>query len=1114
MMRWLYFHVCFFITVNLFAKDKPSVVVLLGESEYGTDQSLPHFFNQTLATDFDIHYLKIQGQERDHFEDIELLDTADLLVLSVWRLALKAEQLQRIKEYCQKGKPILALRTSTHGFCLRPGQTAPASTEQWPDFDQTILGCQYDGHYGSDLMTDVNLEENPESVKWLKGMKPFACRSWLYKVQPLNEDVTVWLSGTSGLSQRHAVAWTRKTKEGSNVFCTTLGHQEDFMVPEFQSLLHKSVYWCLNEPVPKKNIDYKYFDDAIEAKVPYTTTTLDARQKSDAIVKDNLTSRALWIRAGLNFHVAFDTDLLRYALVWQGEGVTPAGMARGSYTISKKNIKADPGEKKLPKPIGETMLALPLIAGLELETSKWLDPRQKIGDPNQLSHGPLPEQWGRWEGMYLTESTPVLSYTIEGNKIYETWSAKKIGAVEVLVRHISIPELDKTCFIHLSQFNKLVHGQSEQWLTLLTEANRSLTLQWISEHPVSFNIDQQKLDLVIEKGKNINLDIVHSFSEVKELERLRLKLETFPVLKEPKTLWPEIVKVRSNRDSEDGSDLLKEDIPLPLLNRDRRNIRPADVAFFSDGRAAIVTFDGDVWICTEVGAREFTWKRFAAGLHEPQGIAIRNDQIYVFDRSGLVRLNDRDLNGEADFYENFCNLPIQTSETREFAMALETLPAGGFVISKGGQRSQTFNPHAGAILSIAENGRSMAMIADGFREPYIGTDAETGEIFSSDQQGNWIPTTPFHAVKTGGHYGFVPPLKSSVEKPFEATTLAIPHQVCQSGSGTLKVHSEKMGALNKRVLYGGYTKPVLGVIDYDSAFPNRNVYRPLNEKFDFPLLKIAQHPKDGLVYLTGFQIWGSAAKRVGGFCRIKPSKSMKLPMKTELFQQGFWLEFNEPIDPTSVLKPKLKLESWNYLRSSKYGSGYYNLNGEVGKDSMGYSSVTLSNDQKSIFIAIPKLTPCMQMSLEFELKSVKNVELKANGYVSVNNLVPFDDREKKFPSIDFNANAQAVLVESDLEISSDFGKATVARMGCINCHSQSREQEGKFGPPWLGLYQSHRKMKDGKMVLADEAYLKESILSPLAKTVAGFEPNMPSYAGILNQVEIESIILYLKAMKE
>jgi glucose/arabinose dehydrogenase len=80
-----------------------------------------------------------------------------------------------------------------------------------------------------------------------------------------------------------------------------------------------------------------------------------------------------------------------------------------------------------------------------------------------------------------------------------------------------------------------------------------------------------------------------------------------------------------------------DDIPLPLDNPWRRNVRLCDVAFFKDGAAAGVTIDGDVWMIRGLGEElgEVRWKRFASGLHEPASLAIRDEQLYVFDRNGI-----------------------------------------------------------------------------------------------------------------------------------------------------------------------------------------------------------------------------------------------------------------------------------------------------------------------------------------------------------------------------------------------------------------------------------------------------------------------------------------------
>jgi cytochrome c oxidase subunit 2 len=90
------------------------------------------------------------------------------------------------------------------------------------------------------------------------------------------------------------------------------------------------------------------------------------------------------------------------------------------------------------------------------------------------------------------------------------------------------------------------------------------------------------------------------------------------------------------------------------------------------------------------------------------------------------------------------------------------------------------------------------------------------------------------------------------------------------------------------------------------------------------------------------------------------------------------------------------------------------------------------------------------------------------------------------------------------------GKLLTVRNGCIGCHSVDGAK--MTGPTWLGLYGAGVDLSDGSVVVADDAYLAESILDPKAKEVAGFAPTvMPPFA--LSETEIANIIAYLKTLK-
>jgi hypothetical protein len=77
----------------------------------------------------------------------------------------------------------------------------------------------------------------------------------------------------------------------------------------------------------------------------------------------------------------------------------------------------------------------------------------------------------------------------------------------------------------------------------------------------------------------------------------------------------------------------------------------------------------------------------------------------------------------------------------------------------------------------------------------------------------------------------------------------------------------------------------------------------------------------------------------------------------------------------------------------------------------------------------------------------------------------------------------------------------------------------RSGPPWKGLYGTSRTVFVGgqaRKVTADEVYLRESILDPTAKVAGGFEKGeyaMASFAGVLTDSQIDSLILYIKGLK-
>lgn len=93
----------------------------------------------------------------------------------------------------------------------------------------------------------------------------------------------------------------------------------------------------------------------------------------------------------------------------------------------------------------------------------------------------------------------------------------------------------------------------------------------------------------------------------------------------------------------------------------------------------------------------------------------------------------------------------------------------------------------------------------------------------------------------------------------------------------------------------------------------------------------------------------------------------------------------------------------------------------------------------------------------------------------------------------------------------ELGEQLVTRNACDTCHSSDGTQ--LQGPTFQGLWMAEREMEDGEIVTADENYIRESILEPNARITAGYQPVMPSYAGTLNDRQIDAIIEYIKTLE-
>jgi cytochrome c551/c552 len=875
--------------------------------------------------------------------------------------------------------------------------------------------------------------------------------------------------------------------------------------------------------------------DFVEKDFPFFSTVLDCRELGEGFAKDNLTPRGLVLNLGNNVWACYDLDLLRIACIWEGEEgkppVTPEALAPGSYHVAGQKTKD--GQEFLPKPVGKVWLTNGIYPGWQVgEKPSFVDPREPGLSVEEVGRGAMEDARfravrfkaspysgsggvGSWElewdlGGIPVRSSTGLGFRIDagkGGKRTVSWSAMVWPHEEPLVMMIGNGSKDVRA------------GVTDAETSASVEVYETNGVKWVNlpanDQPARVWVSLTLGGLIAEDWSTQNAQ--HWSGE---------RLEVGGILAEGK---PEDAYVIDK-------------ISLPVPNPWKRNVRLADLDFLdAEGNAVGVTFDGDVWMISGLKGdlEKVTWRRFASGLHEPMSVVVKDGAPFVYDRSGIWKLVDLNGDGECDRYEMFCNLFAQTAETREFPNSMKLGPNGALFMSKGGQEGTTRGKHNGTVIKVAADGKSFEVVGHGLRQPFIGVNPVTGLVTASDQQGNWVPSTPIQVIRDNQFYGHLPTVaKGEVYPQTVAEPLVwLPHPVNPSGATQVWAMDERFGPVAGEMIHVGYNRPELfrvvmkggqasglhhgGRDGQASGLPHSAAVMSFTRDLEFGPLNAKMNPADGQLYVIGFQVWGTTAKALSGLARIRYTGAPRVLMKElTATDKGVILKFNAKLDKAVAEDPaNYSAERWNYRRTEKYGSPHLKLDGSSGQEWMTASSAYLSEDGKSVMVGFPEMKAgVQQMRIGWGIKSEEGLSAQNTAYFTPSDLETFDARAMGFGGVEVNLTPRAAVAVAMGKASAEEGEKLYQMFGCMACHSTDGNLQGKVGPSWKGLFGSEREIANtkGKKVKADVDYLKESILNPGAKVVRGFEKfdaGMPIYEGILNAVQVESLILYIKTLE-
>ena len=207
------------------------VCMISGSFEYGSEESLSNFKDHLKKHQLDIEVTMIIYESEDDEQSLQILESTDVMVLFTRRLNTKGVELERFKSYCSLGKPIVGVRTASHAY------------QHYLEFDRDVLGGSYAGHFGHGPIAHVQIKKENADHPVLEGIPDFDSYGSLYKNPSNATDITTLMTASTSEGDREPVAWTR-IHNGGRIFYTSLGHQQDFSVDHFLTLLTNAILWA------------------------------------------------------------------------------------------------------------------------------------------------------------------------------------------------------------------------------------------------------------------------------------------------------------------------------------------------------------------------------------------------------------------------------------------------------------------------------------------------------------------------------------------------------------------------------------------------------------------------------------------------------------------------------------------------------------------------------------------------------------------------------------------------------------------------------------------------------------------------------------------------------
>jgi hypothetical protein len=702
--------------------------------------------------------------------------------------------------------------------------------------------------------------------------------------------------------------------------------------------------------------------------------------------------------AGGRAAACFDTETLRYAAVWSG----------GYLDVAPTNLVRDQGPLPV-RAVGSILFQSPDTAGWANRDGSFADPRPPNSDKRVTSgQGPLPKDWAHYLGLYRSGPNVIFSYTVGDVRVLDmaSWIEPANDGAPRFCRTLEIAHHDRELqFVVCSLNDGTVDAalSNDRCIAIVPKSpGPVLAAQCLSGGHLEVHggcviaripPNVGLLDILLSQGTPAEIKLRAQEAPV---PGSRITLDSLAEHGGP-ALWPQTLETSGSLGQPKDAYTV-DSLKLPSDNPWRSWIKPTGFDFFSDGRIAFCTFNGDVWITSAIDPKldHIQWKRFAAGLYEPLGLRIVDNTIHVLCRDGIIKLHDLNDDNEADFYENFNNDLICDANYHSFHADLQTDRDGNFYYAVGGNQMPENKPDQRCVVKVSKYGDKAEVLCGGLRiSNGLGVGGPDDLITVSDNQGHWVPASPIFIAKPGAFFGYHgdPRKVSSAEfaedtrqHPYNDDPICwVPYQWDNSAACQVWAAPTGFGPLSGHMLHTSYGKCALLEIlpeQVDGAWQGTAVTLPIL-KFDSGIMRARVNPTDGSLWVAGLKGWQTSGAKDGCIQRVRyTGKPFYLPTALHVTDKGLAVTFPIDLDPQSASDTGgYNFEAWTFKRTSEYGSPDYKLSDpdQKGRDTLDIRRATLLPDRRTVLVEVANLKPPIpQYILKMRLDAADGTPIKAD----------------------------------------------------------------------------------------------------------------------------------------